>query len=482
MREGLKKAGLIGVGAALGILLSLNFSAVANKEESLPIPYDDLRQLAEVFGRIKSDYVEPVPDKKLIREAINGMVSGLDPHSAYLDEEAFKELQISTQGKFGGLGIEVAPDEAGVRVVAPIEDTPAYRAGIQAGDLIIKIDDTAARGLRLDKAVEKMRGKPGTTITLTIFRKDTDKPLTFTLTREEIQVRSVKSKVLEPGYGFVRVRGFQERTAEDLSRALRDLYKQGELKGLILDLRGDPGGLLNMAVAVSATFLPKDVLVVYTDGRTPDAKMRLTATRENYMRGRGADYLRDLPAGVKSVPMVVLVDGGTASASEIVAGALQDHKRATVMGTGTFGKGSVQTILPLGNRTGLKLTTARYYTPSGRSIQAKGIEPDIIVDDGRESAVRVREANLDRHLETEGNDAKGDSPHGAAPASAPAAESGAAKPTDDKAAAAAPKAEPSTPPARFEYGSPEDFQLKQAMNHLRGQPVITSIRAQTAQK
>ena len=475
MREGLKKAGLIGLGATLGVLLSLNFSAVANKEASLPIPYEDLRQLAEVFGRIKSDYVEQVPDKKLIKEAINGMVSGLDPHSAYLDEEAFKELQISTQGKFGGLGIEVAPDDAGVKVVAPIEDTPAFRAGVQAGDLIIKIDETATRGLRLDKAVEKMRGKPGSKVTLTVFRKEAEKPLVFTLTREEIQVRSVKAKMLEPGYGWIRVRGFQERTGEDLARALKDLYKQGELNGLVIDLRGDPGGLLNMAVAVSAAFLPKDALVVYTDGRTPDAKMRLTATRDNYVRGRGEDYLRDLPSGTKKVPLVVLVDSGTASASEIVAGALQDHKRATVMGTPTFGKGSVQTILPLGNKTGLKLTTARYYTPSGRSIQAKGIEPDMVIEDGRESSARLREANLDRHLE--GGREPAD-PKDVTPARVGEPNSGASATPDAKADATA-KAAAAGP--RFEFGSADDFQLRQAMNHLKGQPVVTSVRATTAQ-
>jgi carboxyl-terminal processing protease len=274
--------------------------------------------------------------------------------------------------------------------------------------------------------------------------------------------------MLEPGYGYVRVRNFQERTGEDLARALRDFYKQGELKGLVLDVRSDPGGLLNQAVAVSAAFLPKDALVVYTDGRTPDARMRLTASRENYVRGRGEDYFRDLPAGVKKVPMVVLVDGGTASASEIVAGALQDHKRATVMGASTFGKGSVQTILPLGNNAGLKLTTARYFTPSGRSIQAKGIEPDVFVDDGRDTSNRIREANLERHLET-GKGEAGAKPSGAAvkPSSAPDAAKEGKEPQG------------ATPP-RFEFGAPEDFQLKQAMNHLKGEPVIASVRETAA--
>ncbi len=483
MMNGWKKAGLIGMGAVLGVLLSLNFSAVAQREQKLSIPYEDLQLLAAVFGKIKSDYVEPVSDEKLIHEAINGMVRGLDPHSDFLDAEAFKELQVSTQGKFGGLGIEVGVEDGIVRVVSPIEDTPAFRAGIKTGDLIVKIDDVATRGLALNKAVEKMRGKPGTPVVLTVVRKDVDAPLTFTLVREEINVKSVRAKTLEPGYGYVRVRNFQERTGEDLAKALKDMFKQGDLKGLVLDLRSDPGGLLNQAVAVSAAFLPKDALVVYTDGRTPDAHMRLTASRENYTR-RGEDYLRDLPSAVKKVPMVVLVDGGTASASEIVAGALQDHKRATVLGAQTFGKGSVQTILPLSNNAGLKLTTARYFTPAGRSIQAKGIEPDIYIDDGRDSPNRIREANLERHLEI----GKGEVKLGptdtraktdAKPLDAPADK---AAPTPDKDVPKVPdKPVQAAPTKPFEFGGTEDFQLAQAMNLLKGQPVVASIKSLSAQ-
>ena len=465
MGNGWKKAGLIGLGTVLGVLLSLNFSAIAQRDAKLPIPYEDLQLLSAVFGKIKSDYVEPVSDEKLIREAINGMVRGLDPHSDFLDADSYKELQVSTQGKFGGLGIEVGVEDGIVRVVSPIEDTPAFRAGIKTGDLIVKIDDTATRGMPLSKAVEKMRGKPGTSVVLTVVRKDVDAPLTFSLTREEINVKSVGAKMLEPGYGYVRIRNFQERTGEDLAKALKDFYAKGDLKGLVLDVRSDPGGLLNQAVAVSAAFLPKDALVVYTDGRTPDARMRLSANKENYSR-RGDDWFKDLPPQVKKVPMVVLVDGGTASASEIVAGALQDHKRATVMGNQTFGKGSVQTILPLGNNAGLKLTTARYYTPSGRSIQAKGIEPDIAVDDGRDTSNRIREANLERHLEVP--------------------KAGAAK--DDNAKTAAPSQSLKQDPTkaelaalqRFDPGSPEDFQLQQAINHLKGQPVLASNRALSA--
>jgi carboxyl-terminal processing protease len=264
------------------------------------------------------------------------------------------------------------------------------------------------------------------------------------------------------------VRNFQERTGEDLAKALKEFYAKGDLKGLVLDVRSDPGGLLNQAVAVSAAFLPKDALVVYTDGRTPDARMRLVASKDNYSR-RGDDYFKDLPAAVKKVPMVVLVDGGTASASEIVAGALQDHKRATVIGNQTFGKGSVQTILPLGNNAGLKLTTARYYTPAGRSIQAKGIEPDITVDDGRDS--RIREANLERHLETNTAGAAKDIP---VPAIVPVPGSTLVKPADVN------KAEVAPPVPRFEFGADDDFQLQQAMNHLTGAPVIASTKAVAA--
>ena len=475
MRDGWKKVGLIGLGAVLGLLLSLNFSAMAEKEARLPIPYDDLQLFSAVFGRIKSDYVEAVPDEKLIREAINGMVHGLDPHSDFLDADAFRELQVSTQGRFGGLGIEVGVEDGIIKVISPIEDTPAFRAGVKAGDLIVKIDEIATRGMALSDAVQKMRGKPGTQIVLTVARKEIDTALTFTLTREEIVVKSVKYKMIEPGYGYIRIRQFQERTGEDLARAIKDLYKQGELVGLVLDVRTDPGGLLPTAVGVSAAFLPRDALVVYTDGRTPDARMRLSASKDNYLRSRGEDYLRDLPPAIKTVPMVVLVDGGTASASEIVAGALQDHKRAIVMGTQTFGKGSVQTILPLGHNTGLKLTTARYYTPNGRSIQAKGIEPDIAVDDGRDSPNRLREANLDHHLQTPAAGTPGDA------ALNMKGKTAAAQPVAKNEGKPVPKVDPDTLSPRFEFGAADDFQLRQALNQLKGQPVIASSKAVAAQ-
>ncbi len=405
MRNKLQQAGLIVVGVLVGVMISLNFSAVAQKgTTALPLPIEELRAFTEVFGRVKSDYVEPIEDKKLITEAINGMLTGLDPHSAYLDQEAFKELQVGTQGEFGGLGIEVSMEDGFVKVVSPIDDSPASRAGVKPGDLIVKLDETSVKGMTLNDAVKRMRGKPNTQIVLTIVRKGETKPIIVTLTRAVIKIQSVKYKLLEPGYAYFRVTQFQEHTGETLAKAIDTLFKQnqGNMKGLVLDLRNDPGGLLNGAVAVSAAFLPHDSLVVYTDGRTEDSKMRLNATSENYLRGRAKeDFLAKLPQGTKTVPMVVLVNGGSASASEIVAGALQDHKRAVIMGQQTFGKGSVQTILPLGNNTAIKLTTARYYTPNGRSIQAKGITPDILLDDGqldKTAGFKLREADLTKHL------------------------------------------------------------------------------------
>jgi carboxyl-terminal processing protease len=448
-----KSFGLVLVGVLAGVLLSLNFSAVAQREAAkYPLPVDELRAFAEVFGAIKAGYVEPVEDKKLINEAINGMLTGLDPHSAYLDQEAFKELQVGTQGEFGGLGIEVGMEDGFVKVVSPIEDTPAFRAGLRPGDLIIKLDDTPVKGMSLNDAVKRMRGKPKTTIRLTIMRKGDAKPFEVTLMRDVIRVQSVKSKTIEPGYGYVRVSQFQEHTPENLVKHINGLYKDGPLKGLVLDLRNDPGGLLNGAVGISAAFLPPRVTVVTTDGRTEDAKRKYIASPEDYLRGTREDYLRALPAQVKNVPMVVLVNGGSASASEIVAGALQDYKRATIIGTQTFGKGSVQTIMPLGNNTAIKLTTARYYTPNGRSIQAKGITPDIEVEEPGAPSSRVREADLLKHL---GNDRD-------------------AAPTDKPKQEAADKARNGAEEDRkpIELGGPDDFQLKQAMNHLKGLPVI----------
>ncbi|MBI5436796.1 MAG: S41 family peptidase [Nitrosomonadales bacterium] len=464
MRSRIEKFGLVGLGLIAGMLVSLHFSAIADKDTETTLPVEELRAFSEVFGRIKSDYVEPVSDKKLITEAINGMLTGLDPHSAYLDADSFKELQVGTQGEFGGLGIEVGMEDGLVKVVSPIEDTPAYQAGIKSGDLIFKLDDTLVKGLSLNEAVKRMRGKPGSKITLTVLRKNESHQLTFTLTRAVIKVQSVKSKLAEPGYAFIRITQFHEHTGENLATALDNLSKQSEggLKGLVLDLRNDPGGLLNSAVGVSAAFLPKDVLVVYTEGRNADAKMRLTASPDNYARGHNgkADYLKDLPPAIKDVPMIVLVNGGSASASEIVAGALQDHKRAIIMGTQTFGKGSVQTILPLGNSTAIKLTTARYFTPNGRSIQAKGIVPDIAVEDPLTGPfhMNMREADLERHLANNHQpEEKADSVKPATPAKAPAN-----KPKEDE----------TTKPELTEFGSKNDYQLSQALNVLKGMNIL----------
>jgi len=381
------------VGLLLGVSLALTHGVLAERTvrtQATGLPLDMVRTLSEVFGKIKANYVDPVDDKTLLENAIRGMVTGLDPHSSYLDRKDFEELRVGTTGEFGGLGIVVGMEDGFVKVISPIDDTPAQRAGVQAGDLIIRLDDTPVKGLTLDQAVAIMRGKPGTRITLTIVREGEEKPLKITLTRAKIRVKSVKSKVLEDGYDYVRISQFQERTASDLRKAIAELRKQngGKLKGLVLDLRNNPGGLLDSAVAVSDIFLDEGV-IVSVKGRTDDNKL-----------------VRSAKAGdlIKGAPIVVLVNAGSASASEIVAGALQDHRRAIIMGQRTFGKGSVQTVIPIGKDTAIKLTTARYYTPSGRSIQAEGIEPDIVLDNlkiqAREDGFKpLTEADLSGHLE-----------------------------------------------------------------------------------
>jgi len=462
-----RQIGLIAVGIVVGVMISINYSAVAQRSQTA-LPLEEMRAFTDVFEAIKRNYVEPVEDKKLFSEAINGMLTGLDPHSAYLDQDAFKELQVGTQGEFGGLGIEVGMEDGFVKVVAPIDDTPAARAGLKPGDLIIKLDETAVKGMSLNDAVKRMRGKPNSKITLTVVRKGEPAPFSVILVRAVIKIQSVKFKLIEPDFGYVRISQFQEHTGETLVKAIDGLYKQNQkpLKGLVLDLRNDPGGLLNGAVAVSAAFLPQNALVVYTDGRTDDAKMKLNASGEYYLRGRTRDdYIQKLPPEIKNVPMVVLVNGGSASASEIVAGALQDHKRATILGTQTFGKGSVQTIMPLGNNTAIKLTTARYYTPNGRSIQAKGITPDLVVEDPfnpSDQASRMREADLGRHLL---NDREGNAQ------TPPAAQPEGAQPSESNAQPLPPRPKPK-PLAPGEIVSPEDFQVQQALNHLKGEKVV----------
>ena len=401
MRSKLEKFALILSGAIIGILISINLPVFADKTKSTNLPIDELRTFAEVFGKIKSDYVEPVEDKKLINEALNGMLSGLDPHSSFLDKDNFKDLQQGTSGEFGGLGIEVGMEDGFVLVISPIEDTPAYNAGLKSGDLIMKLDSTSVKGLTLNEAVKLMRGKPGSSIILQVFRKGIDSPFDLKVTRAQIKTKSVKAKLVEPNYAYIRVTQFQERTGEDLAIALKKLRAENKFafNGIILDIRNNPGGLLNSSVAVSAAFLKEGDLVVYTEGRAPDSKMNLTTSPENFVKNDPDknNFLKDLPVDIKDTPMVVLINNGSASASEIVAGALQDHKRALIVGTRSFGKGSVQSILPMMNGTAIKLTTARYFTPNGRSIQAKGIEPDVIVEDGMEN-LAIREVDLNNRL------------------------------------------------------------------------------------
>ena len=465
MGSKLKQAGLICAGLVGGILISLQIPALAEKEARATLPIEELRTFAEVFNAIKQGYVEPVDDKKLITHAISGMLSNLDPHSSYLDADAYKDLQVGTQGKFGGLGIEVGMEDGLVKVISPIEDTPADRGGVKTGDLIFKLDDSQVKGMTLSDAVKRMRGKPKTSIKLSILRKGEAKPIEITLVREEIKVQSVKSKLVEDGYGYLRITSFQEDTAASLVKHLVDLYQPGPLKGLVLDLRNDPGGLLNTAIGVSAAFLPPKTLVTSTDGRTPDAKHQFYAHPEDYLRGSKDDYLKNLPALARKVPMVVLINGGSASASEIVAGALQDHKRAVIMGTTSFGKGSVQTVLPLPGNAAIKLTTARYFTPSGRSIQAKGIVPDIVVEESANgaSSTRLREADLENHLENSNKDA-------AAPAAPVKPQSKA--PAKTKASPGKDESdEPNEPPTR-ELASKKDYQLNQALGLLKGLQIM----------
>lgn len=375
----------------LCVLCANGFAATpSQKQQDASLPLEELRTFAEVLDRIKSAYVEPVDDKTLLESAITGMLSELDPHSSYLKPDALKELQSTTSGEFGGLGLEVGMENGFVKVTSPIDDSPAQKAGIKAGDLIIKLDDAPVKGMSLTTAVDKMRGKPGSNIVLTIVRENVREPLKITLTRAVITVKSVKSKTLEAGFGYLRIAQFQVNTGENLVDAINTLKKDNPvLKGLILDLRNNPGGVLQAAVDVSDAFIDQGV-IVSIKGRTPESEMKYSATNKTAAR---------------NIPLVVLVNGGSASASEIVAGALQDHKRALIIGTQTFGKGSVQTILPLPNNHAIKLTTARYYTPKGRSIQAQGITPDIIVDAAKLTKVNqgqsFKEADLQGHLENE---------------------------------------------------------------------------------
>ncbi|MDH5356210.1 MAG: S41 family peptidase [Gammaproteobacteria bacterium] len=430
-----KSTGFI-TGIVLGVTIAIGHSVYALKEDQ-QIPFEDLQAFTEVFSRVKSDYVEGVDDKKLIEDAIRGMLGGLDPHSAYLNTSEFSDLKIGTTGQFGGLGIEVGMENGFVKVISPIDDTPASRAGIQASDLIIKLDEKAVKGMTLNDAVKVMRGEPNTDIVLTIVREGEPKPLVFTITREIIRVKSVKNRMLEPGFGYVRITNFQSRTTADLLKAISDLQKEQALEGMVLDLRNNPGGVLNGAVGVSDAFID-DGLIVYTEGRIDDSSHRYVATPGDSLNG---------------APLVILINGGSASASEIVAGAMQDHKRAIIVGTKSFGKGSVQTIQELQNGSAVKLTTARYFTPNGRSIQAKGIEPDIelstlkISSDAQKSRHGFSENDLDGRLSNPNGDDSDKSADNA----------------DDK------KPESANLPET-------DFQLFEALNLLKGLRIMSQLQ------
>jgi carboxyl-terminal processing protease len=418
-------------GLILGVSLTLGTGVFAERDqEKFSVPLDELRTFTDVYARIKTDYVVEVGDKKLLEYAIRGMLAGLDPHSAYLDADEFRELEIGTTGEFGGLGIEVGMEDGFVKVISPIDDTPAQRAGVKAGDLIVRLNEKPVKGMSLTDAVNLMRGKKGTDITLTIVREGVDEPVTLSITRDIIRVKSVKDQLLEPGFGYVRITSFQAKTTQSLIDAIEELRKEngGNLKGLVLDLRNNPGGVLSDAVGVSDAFL-NDGLIVYTEGRSEDSELRYSATSGDVLDG---------------TPMVVLINGGSASASEIVAGAMQDQKRAIIMGSKSFGKGSVQTILPLSENAALKLTTARYYTPSGRSIQAQGIKPDILLEDltlmhaKGDDIAPLTEADLAGHLVNEAEDESQEE-------------------TKDV---------PSSPLAE------KDYQLKEALNLLKGINIV----------
>ena len=473
MGQKLKIVGWVSLGVMAGALTTVSLQTVA-RGTLAPLPLEELQQLASVFGMIKSNYVEPVDDKKLITDAIAGMVSSLDPHSVFLDKKALKEFIEGTTGRFVGVGIEITQEDGLIKVVSPIEGSPAYRAGLKPNDLITRIDDTAVKGLTLNESVKRMRGEPNTKVVLTIFRKGDNRTFPVTIVREEIRTQSVRGKVIEPGYAWVRLSQFQERTVEDFVRKIDEIYKQEpQLKGLVLDLRNDPGGYLDAAVAISAAFLPENVTVVSANGQLAESKFTYKAAPEFYQRRGGPDALKRLPAAIKKVPLVVLVNEGSASASEIVAGALQDHKRAAVLGNQTFGKGSVQTAVCLDSayrmdncpNAALKLTTSRYYTPSGRSIQAKGIVPDVMVDESEEgnlfAALRTREADLEKHLANgQGEEKKDEAREKAREEARKRLEDETKKPLADRRLP--------------EYGTDKDFQLAQAINQLKGRPVMVS--------
>ncbi len=432
----IRTASMVLAGAVLGATLTIGQNVLATKNAgSTGLPLEQMRTFTDVITRIKNDYVEEVSDDELFENAIRGMLNGLDPHSAYLNAEEFSELRIGTTGEFGGLGIEVGMEDGFVRVVSPIDDTPAERAGIQAGDLIIRLDDTPVKGLSLNDAVKLMRGKPGSIISLTVIREGEDQPLSIDIERAVIKVTSVRSRMLDDDFGYLRISNFQTKTTADMLKAIKKLKTENDgLNGLVLDLRNNPGGVLSGAVGVSDAFL-NDGMIVYTDGRESDSQLRYDATTGDILDG---------------APLVVLVNGGSASASEIVAGAMQDHERAIIMGTKTFGKGSVQTIQDLPGGGAVKLTTSRYFTPNGRSIQALGIEPDIDTQPGTWTRAEgngftpLSESNLSGHLS--GSD-----------------EEKAAKANGDESASGEEEGDLAT----------DDYQLFEALNLLKGLSILS---------
>lgn len=377
------------------------------KNESI-IPPELQKKLEEVYGKIKSDYVDNIDDKKLMEGAINGLVTNLDPHSSYLDIDAQKDFTAATSGEFSGVGIDTGMEDGLVRVVSPIEDSPAYKAGLKTGDLVFEIDGKNVKGMTLSEAINKIRGPKGTTVKLSVLRKKTAAPLSFSIVRETIKNPSIKFKLSNQDYPYLRITQFQENTGVDLAKNLKLITEQnkGPLKGLVIDLRNNPGGMVSSAVAVAAAFLEKDKLIVYSDGKTNNAKMKLFANPYNYVEGgEKNDYLKDISEEYKKIPIVVLVNNGSASAAEIVAGALQDHKRAIILGTQTFGKGTIQQLFPLKTGSAIKITIAKYYTPSGKSIQAKGILPNYIAEDPSDildtPVAKTFESSYKNHLENE---------------------------------------------------------------------------------
>jgi carboxyl-terminal processing protease len=480
MKHSLRTIGWLFSGLFLGAILVVSLQTLAQnqsgKQEKIDLPLEKIQQLASVFEYVKNAYVEPVDEKKLISDAIAGMVSGLDPHSQYFDEKSYHYFQESSNGRFVGIGIEIASEYGLVKVISPIEDTPAFRAGLKAGDLITRVNTTNIQGLSLNEVAKMIRGEPGTQVQLGIHRREENRNFSVTITREEIKVRSVKAKFIEPGYAWIRLSQFQQSSLNDFVKKIKTLYQEDpHIKGLVLDLRNDPGGLLNQAVGIAAVFLPEGVTIVSTKGQLAESQQIFKAQFSHYSHGKNKaqDPLTSLPKGIKTVPLVVLVNGGSASASEIVAGALQDYGRAIIMGEQTYGKGSVQTIRELGHNSAVKITTARYYTPSGKSIQTIGVIPDIFLDATAEGSpfavLQQREADLNNHLRL--SSGKDDPDFVFDEAAEIAREKALIKLREE----ALKKAEDRS---IAEFGSEGDFPLRQALNQLQGKSVKASILQQ----